>query len=99
MRLFSDVLLFLGVGIVVAASLAMLWLRGLFVRLHFVSPVTSLGGPLIGVALAIRNGWGLTTGAILLTVFVLAATGPVVAVANARVMAQREGIISAESPE
>lgn len=99
MQLLSDVLLFVGVGVVVASSISALWLRGLFIRLHYLSPVTSLGGPLIGIALAIRNGWGLTTGIILVTVLVLALSGPVVEVANARVMAQREALVGAESPE
>jgi len=99
MQILIDALLFLGVAIVVASSWAALWLRGVFVRLHFLSPVTSLGAPLIGIALGLENGWGLTTGLILLTVFVLAVSGPVVEVATARVMAQREAIVVEESPE
>jgi len=99
MQILIDLLLFLGVGIVVVSSWAALWLRGVFVRLHFLSPVTSLGAPLIGIALGLENGWGLTTGLILLTVFVLAVSGPVVEVATARVMAQREAIVVEESPE
>ena len=99
MQILIDLLLFLGVGIVVVSSWAALWLRGVFVRLHFLSPVTSLGAPLIGIALGLENGWGLTTGLILLTVFVLAVSGPVVEVATARVMARREAIVVEESPE
>ncbi|MGH8888813.1 MAG: monovalent cation/H(+) antiporter subunit G [Acidothermaceae bacterium] len=99
MQILTDVLLFLGVAIVVASSCAALWLRGVFVRLHFLSPVTSLGGPLIGIALGLENGWGLTTGLILFTVLLLAFSGPVVEVATARVMAQREAIVMEESPE
>ena len=98
-QLIGDVLLFVGVGVVVASALAALWLRGLFVRLHYLSPATSLGGPLIGIALGIRNGWGLTTGLVLVTVLILAVSGPITAVATARVMAQREGIAGTESPE
>jgi multicomponent Na+:H+ antiporter subunit G len=99
MQIIVDVLLFAGVGIIAAASWAALWLRGVFVRLHFLSPVTALGGPLIGIALGIQNGWGLTTGLILLIVGLVAVSGPVVAVATARVMAQREAIIGEESPQ
>lgn len=99
MQTLVDVLLFAGVTIVAASAWAALWLRGLFVRLHFLSPVTSLGGPLIGIALAIENGWGLTTGLILFTVFLVALSGPAVAVATARVMAEREAIVGEESPQ
>ena len=99
MQIAVDVLLFAGVAIVAASAWAALWLRGVFVRLHYLSPVTSLGGPLIGIALALENGWGLTTGLILLVVGLLAVSGPVVAVATTRVVAQREALILEESPQ
>jgi multicomponent Na+:H+ antiporter subunit G len=99
MQILIDVLLFLGVAIIVVSSCAALWLRGVFVRLHYLSPVTSVGAPLIGIALGLENGWGLTTGLILLVVFLLAVSGPVVEVTTARVMAQREGIVIQESPQ
>jgi multisubunit Na+/H+ antiporter MnhG subunit len=92
------VLLFTGVTVVVMASVAAVWLRGTFVRLHMLAPVTAVGGPLIGLALAIENGWGLTTALILFTVFLLALSGPVVEVATARVNAQREGIVPLDAP-
>ena len=99
MQIAVDVLLFAGVAIVAASAWAALWLRGVFVRLHYLSPVTSLGGPLIGIALGLENGWGLTTGLILLIVGLLAVSGPVVAVATTRVVAQREAVILEESPQ
>jgi multicomponent Na+:H+ antiporter subunit G len=95
----SYVLLYLGVAVIVASALSAFWLRGAFVQLHFLSPVTSLGGPLIGIALGIANGWGLTTGLILLIVFLLAFSGPAIAAATARVLAQREAIAPADSPQ
>jgi multicomponent Na+:H+ antiporter subunit G len=94
MAVLARVLLFAGVTIVVLSSVSALWLRGVFVRLHYLAPVTSVGGPLIGLALAIENGWGITTALILLTVAILAFTGPVVEVATGQVMAQREGLVS-----
>ena len=99
MQIAVDVLLFAGVAIIAASAWAALWLRGPFVRLHYLSPVTSLGGPLIGIALALENGWGLTTGLILLVVGLLAVSGPVVEVATSRVMAQREALIGEEAPQ
>lgn len=94
MDVVARVLLFAGVGVVVLSSLSAVWLRGVFVRLHFLSPVTSVGAPLIGIALAVENGWGLTTGLVLLVVALVALTGPVVEVATGRLMAQREGMVS-----
>lgn len=99
METLAYVLLFFGVGVVVASSLAALFLRGVFVRLHFLSPVTSVGAPLIGLALAIENGWGLTTALIVVTVALLGLCGPIVEVATARVVAQREAIVIEESPQ
>lgn len=100
MAVLARVVLLVGVGVVVLSSLSAVWLRGVFVRLHFLTPVTSVGGPLIGLGLAIENGWGITTGLILLVVALLAMTGPVLEVATGRVMAQREGIVSpTEAPQ
>ena len=99
MQTAAHVLLFLGVAVIVASSWAALWLRGVLVRLHYLSPITTVGAPLIGVSLLLADGWSLSTGLILLTVFLISATGPAIAVAVARVVAQREGITSAESPE
>ena len=53
----------------------------------------------MGLALAISNGWGLTTALILLIVSLLAVTGPVLQAATGRVAAQRAGIHPPESPE
>lgn len=87
-----------GLAVVVLASMAALVLRGVLNRLHLLTPVTSVGGPLIGLALAIRDGWSLTTGEIGLTVALLALSGPVLEAATGRVTAQRQGITKQESP-
>ncbi|HWG64978.1 MAG TPA: monovalent cation/H(+) antiporter subunit G [Streptosporangiaceae bacterium] len=87
-----------GLAVVVLACLGALLPRPVFTRLHFLTPVTSAGAPLIGVALAIQNGWGLTSGLILLIVVLLAMTGPVLAAATARVSAERDGLIEVDSP-
>jgi multicomponent Na+:H+ antiporter subunit G len=99
MKTFAYVLLYSGVAVIVASSWAALWLRGALVRLHFLSPVTSIGAPLIGLSLLVARGWGLATGLILLTVALVSASGPAIAIATARVIAQREGIARSESPE
>jgi multisubunit Na+/H+ antiporter MnhG subunit len=83
----------------VVASVAAVVPRDLLDRLHVLAPVTSLGVPLIGVGLAVDTGWHLATALILLTVAVVAATGPVLAAATARADAEQRDLIPAESPE
>lgn len=93
------VLLFAGVAVAVLSCLGALAADSFYTRLHFITPVTSLAAPLIGLSLAIDNGWGLTTAMILFIVFLLGVTGPQLEAATGRVAAQREGIVPKESPE
>jgi multisubunit Na+/H+ antiporter MnhG subunit len=88
-----------GLLAVVAACIGAVLAPGVLARLHFLSPVTSLAGPLIGAALVLSNGWGLTAGADLLSVGLLALTGPSLAAATGRLAAQQQGLVGKESPE
>lgn len=88
-----------GLAVVVLAALGALVLRRVYPRLHFLTPMTSVGTPLIAIALGIQNGWGLTTGEILLIAGLLALTGPVLADATGRLAAQQDGLIQQDSPE
>jgi multicomponent Na+:H+ antiporter subunit G len=88
-----------GLAVMVASALGALVLRRVYSRLHFLTPMTSVGAPLIGLALAIQNGWGLTMGQIVLIAGLLAVTGPVLQAATGRVTAQIDGLISKDSPE
>lgn len=90
------ILLGLGCLLTVASCVAALRARSVSTRLHYLSPVTSLGGPLIGMALALANGWSLTTALVLLIVVLLAVTGPVLGAATGRSAAQRDGVVSTE---
>jgi multicomponent Na+:H+ antiporter subunit G len=83
-RLASDLMLGASVLVTVAASVAALLVRSVYDRMHFLTPITSLAGPLLGAALAIANGWGTTTGQILFIVLLLAVTGPVLGAATGR---------------
>jgi multicomponent Na+:H+ antiporter subunit G len=89
----------LGVAVVVLTAIASLRVGRPEDRLHFLTPTTSLGTPLIGLGLVFANGWSLTSAQIVLTCALLAITGPVIASAAARVAAMREGEISQRSPE
>lgn len=88
-----------GVAVVVLSCLGALLAPNRYVRLHFLSPVTSVGAPLIGIALAIDNGAGLTTAEDLFTVMLLAVSGPVIEAATARLIAEGEGLVPQESPQ
>jgi multicomponent Na+:H+ antiporter subunit G len=87
-----------GTAVVVLSSVRAVLARGAYNRLHFLSPVTSLAGPLIGLALAVNGGWNLETALILVTVVLLALTGPLLEAATGRVAAQREDLVPRESP-
>jgi len=89
----AAVLVTAGVLVVVCAALAALAFRRLYRRLHVLAPVSSVGGPLIGLGLAVTNGWSLTTATVLLVVAVLAMTGPVLGAATARLAAQHNGLV------
>lgn len=89
-------LLAAGSLVVVSSAAGALATRDFYRRLHWLTPVTSIGGPLVGSALAVANGWSLTTAIVLLTVGLLAVTSPVLTAAIGRVAAQRDGIVADE---
>lgn len=75
-----------GVLICVLAVIRAALARDALDRLHFVTPVTSAGTPLIGLGLALRSGWNLATALVLLCVVVSFAAGPVLASETGRVL-------------
>ncbi|MFE0020913.1 cation:proton antiporter [Amycolatopsis sp. NPDC059021] len=90
MNVFAAVPTFAGAGVVVIAAFGMLRARTTLARLHFLAPVTTMGGPLIGLGLVVEIGWNLTSGMVALTVVLLALTGPVQQTATARLAEDRE---------
>ena len=95
----ATVLVWTGAAVCVASAAGALVPRDLLDRLHFLTPVTSVGTPLIGAGLAIAGGRHLATAMILLIVAAVAPTGPVLAAATARIVAEERGLIPVESPE
>jgi multicomponent Na+:H+ antiporter subunit G len=85
--------------VVVLSALGLVAAPGALARLHFVTPVTSVAGPLVGVAYAVDQGLGLASGMVLLTVALLAATGPVLGAAVGRLAAAEARVLPAEAPE
>jgi multicomponent Na+:H+ antiporter subunit G len=97
--LVADVLLGLGTVLAVLASLAALRSRSVFRRLHYLTVLTSVAAPLVGAAIIVADGPGLTGASVLLIVVLLAVTGPILSAATGRLNAQREGLVETESPE
>lgn len=97
--LMADVLLGLGTAVAILAALAALRSRSVLRRLHYLTALTSVAGPLVGIAMIVADGPGLTGASVLLIVVLLAVTGPVLGAATARRNAQRDGVVKAESPE
>ncbi|HEX8009237.1 MAG TPA: monovalent cation/H(+) antiporter subunit G [Trebonia sp.] len=95
----AEVLLWAGIAITVLSCLGALTFRRVYLRLHYLTPMTSIGAPLVGLALAVGNGWGLTMALDVFIVFLLAITGPVIEAATGLVSAQREGLVKGESPQ
>jgi multicomponent Na+:H+ antiporter subunit G len=95
----SDVLLSVSLLVTVLAAIGAVMMRTTFGRLHFLTPVTTVGAPLFCVALVLRTEWGITAGLQILIIGLLALAGPVLQMAIARVEAQQQGVIVAEGPE
>lgn len=94
-----DVLVGLGTGLVVLASVAALRTRSVYRRLHCLTVVTSAANPLIGLGAIVADGPGLAGASVLLVVVLLALTGPILNAAAGRLNAQRDEIIEVEIPE
>jgi|tagenome__1003787_1003787.scaffolds.fasta_scaffold20923142_5 multisubunit Na+/H+ antiporter MnhG subunit len=90
------VLLGLAALVVALSAVGFVAARDALARLHFVTPVTSVAAPLTGAAYAVQQGPGLAAGLGLLTVVLLAVTGPVLGSAVARVSAAEDGLLPAE---
>jgi multisubunit Na+/H+ antiporter MnhG subunit len=90
----------LGTAVTVAASLGALLMRSVFDRLHFLTPITSLGCPLVAAGLSVAQGWGLTTASLILVAGLLFFAGPALEAATGRRAGQFEGrVSSSSSPE
>jgi multicomponent Na+:H+ antiporter subunit G len=91
-------LLWLGVGLIVLAAVGMLLLPDFYERVHGLAVASSLGTPLIGIALFIANGTGRETAKLIVIVALIVGGGPVVTMATARSAAQQEGRVRREAP-
>ena len=90
-RLISDALVICGTVVIVASSLAALSAPTVYVRLHYTTPVTSVGVPLVAIGLSVADGAGLTTASVLFPAALLFFSGPILNAAVAKTIVQREG--------
>ena len=89
-HLIALVLLVLGTAALLLSGFALLALPGPYARLHALAPATSLGAPLIALALAIDTGPGRAALKLLFLGALLALSGPVTTTAVGRVIAATE---------
>lgn len=90
----------LGTAVTVAACVSALAMRSsVFDRMHFLTPITSLGCPLVAVGLCVEQGWGLTAASYLLIAGLLLFSGPFLEAAMGRTLGQVEGKVPESSPE
>jgi multicomponent Na+:H+ antiporter subunit G len=93
------VLLGLAALVVVLSAVGLVAAPSVLPRLHFIAPVTSLAAPLVGFAYLVDQGIGLAAGLVLLTVAVLALTGPPLGAAIGRLAAAELDLLPTESPQ
>jgi len=93
------VLLIVGVTLELFCVLGVVVMRGAMARLHYVSPA-SVGALLIGVAIAVREGFSLIANKALLIGVFFVLTAPVLAHVTARAARIRErGELDSPAPE
>jgi monovalent cation/proton antiporter MnhG/PhaG subunit len=90
------VLLVAGTAVLALSALAFLVLPRPFGRLHALAPATSLGAPLIALALAVQSGPGRAAVKLLVIAALIAVGGPVTTMAVGRATAQHEHVPEGE---
>jgi multicomponent Na+:H+ antiporter subunit G len=90
----------LGCAVIVLAAIgAAVMPGGVFNRLHFLTPVTSVGVPLVAAGLCVESGSPFTIAELVVIAVVLAVAGPVLESATARAAAAEQGLAAEEQPE
>ena len=84
-HLIALVLLVAGTAVLLLSACALLVLPGPYARLHALAPATSLGAPLIALALAVDTGPGRAAVKLLAIGALLAVSGPITTMAIGRV--------------
>jgi multicomponent Na+:H+ antiporter subunit G len=93
------VLLVAGIGVLLLSALAFTVLPRPYARLHALTPATSLGAPLVLLALAVETGPCRSAVKLLVIGALIALGGPVTTMAIGRATAQHEGRLRRDSPQ
>jgi multicomponent Na+:H+ antiporter subunit G len=93
------VLVVAGIGVLLLSALAFTVLSRPYARLHALTPATSLGAPLVFLALAVETGPGRSAVKLLVIAALIALGGAVTTMAIGRVTAQHEGRLRRDSPQ
>lgn len=93
----AAVLLGLAALVVVLSGLGLLAAPRGLARVHYLTPVTSIAGPLTGAGYVVDQGWGISPALVLLIVGLLAITGPPLSAAIGRTTAVAEDLLPEDS--
>jgi multicomponent Na+:H+ antiporter subunit G len=89
-------LLAAGIALVALSSLGMLLAREPFDRLHFLAPASTLGAPLVCLAVMLDLGAQRTTAKVAVIAVLVAVVQPAITAATGRATAAGRGLVSAE---
>ncbi|MCQ4042692.1 cation:proton antiporter [Streptantibioticus rubrisoli] len=92
------VLLVLGVAVLLLSAAALIALPRPYGRLHALTPATSLGLPLVALALAVETGPGRSAVKLLVIAALTAVGGAVTTMAIGRATAQNARLLRKDSP-
>jgi multisubunit Na+/H+ antiporter MnhG subunit len=80
----ADVLLGLAAVIVAASSLGVLVMRGVYRKLHYVTPAALVAPLVVGLAIVVRSGWTINSGETCLTLAFVVVAAPYLSHATIR---------------
>jgi multisubunit Na+/H+ antiporter MnhG subunit len=90
----------LGTAVIVLAAVgAAMMPGGVFNRLHFLTPMTSLGLPLVAVGLCVDSGQPFTVAELLFLALLVGVSGPVLESATGRAAARSQNYLPGKDPE
>jgi multicomponent Na+:H+ antiporter subunit G len=90
----------LGTAVIVLAAVgAAVMPGGVFNRLHFLTPMTSVGLPLVAVGLCLDSGEPSTVAELLFIALLVGTSGPVLESATGRAAAHTQNRLPGEGPE
>jgi multicomponent Na+:H+ antiporter subunit G len=89
-EIFTDVLLGLAVAIVLASSAGVLLMRGVYNKLHFVTPPALVAPALVTMAVLVHAGFSAATTEVLVALLFMVIAGPFLTHATIRAARVRE---------